>query len=120
MTRIGPRNPRELLTPGVLHILLSLAEGPRHGYGIQRDVFERTEGALRLGAGTLYEAIHRMKRSRWIESSGREDPKRGGAPRKMYRLTREGRRRLKDELSRMDALVRYARAREFLADPEGA
>jgi DNA-binding PadR family transcriptional regulator len=120
MSKLGPRNPRELLTPGALHILLSLAEGPRHGYRIQRDVEERTHGALRLGAGTLYEAIHRMKRSGWIESSGREVAERGGAPRKIYRLTREGRRRLREELSRMDALVRYARAREFLMDAEEA
>jgi DNA-binding PadR family transcriptional regulator len=120
VTRIAPRNPRELLTPAALHILLALAEGPRHGYGIQQDVFERTEGALRLGAGTLYEAIHRMKRSGWIESSGREEPKRGGAPRKLYRLTREGRRRLSGELARMAALVRDARVRELLANPERA
>ena len=48
------------MTTRTLQILLALAEGPLHGYGIRQAVEERTEGDVRLGSGTLYEAIHRL------------------------------------------------------------
>ena len=41
--------PREILTPAVLHVLLSLVDGVKHGYGIKLEVEERTNGALELG-----------------------------------------------------------------------
>ena len=44
-----------------LHIMLALADGPRHGYAIKQAVEERTEGAIRLGPGTLYEALQRLE-----------------------------------------------------------
>jgi DNA-binding PadR family transcriptional regulator len=58
----GKREPRDLLplTPAVLHILLALAEGERHGYGIMREVERRNRGEVRLGPGTLYGSIKRM------------------------------------------------------------
>lgn len=102
------RRPRELLTPAALHVLLSLVDGPRHGYGIQRDVAERTGGKLKLGPGTLYEAIHRMLESGWIAHAGRD------TRRKNYRLTGEGRRQLKAELARLESLVSYARSKALL------
>ena len=108
-------NPRELLTPAALHVLLSLVDGERHGYGIKQDVEERTEGAFKLGPGTLYEAIHRMVQSGWIEASPKS-PKATGreARRKSYRLTRLGRRQLETELARLDAVVTYARSKALL------
>jgi DNA-binding PadR family transcriptional regulator len=114
-----PGTPRELLTPAALHVLLSLAEGERHGYGIKLDVEERTHGGLSLGPGTLYEAIHRMEKSGWIEQA----PKKRGADktdprRRYYRLTREGRSRLSDELERLRDIVSYARSKSLLRDSE--
>ena len=103
--------PRELLTPAALHVLLSLVDAPRHGYGIKQDVDERTGGELRLGPGTLYEAIHRLLAHGLIEDAGQE------GRRKNYRLTRQGRRELKDELARLDGVVRYARSKALLEDP---
>jgi DNA-binding PadR family transcriptional regulator len=50
------------LTPATFHILLSLHDGPMHGYGIKREVEQRTGHMVRLGAGTLYEAIQRLDR----------------------------------------------------------
>ena len=50
------------LTPATFHILLSVAQGPAHGYRIKRLVEERTDGAVQLGAGTLYAGIRRMVR----------------------------------------------------------
>lgn len=103
--------PRELLTPAALHVLLSFVDGPRHGYGIQQDVDERTDGELRLGPGTLYEAIHRLLGRGLIEVAGQD------GRRKNYRLTRRGRRELEDELARLDDLVRYARSKDLLGEP---
>ena len=72
-------------------ILLSLAAGQLHGYGIMQQVESRTGGATRLGPGTLYGAIKRMMRAGWIETS---DPDSGDDVRRRcyYRLTRAGRR----------------------------
>lgn len=103
--------PRELLTPAALHVLLSLVDGPRHGYGIKQDVEDRTDGEMSLGPGTLYEAIHRLRANGLIEEAGREER------RKNYRLTRQGRRELKAELARLDGVVRYARSKALLGDP---
>jgi DNA-binding PadR family transcriptional regulator len=103
------RNPSDLLTPAALQILLSLAAGELHGYGIKRDVEERTGGGMVLGPGTLYEAIHRMEAGGWIE-----EVEGGDARRRVYRLTPSGRRVLDDELRRLDAIVRYARAEELI------
>ena len=108
--------PRELLTPASLHVLLSLADGKRHGYGIKLDVEERTNGALRLGAGTLYEAIHRIERNGWIEEAGSTEKGGRGKPRKYYRLTKQGRSRLKEELERLRDIVQYARTRDLLPE----
>ena len=51
---------RRPLSPSILHILLALAEGPRHGYAIKLDVETRSKGSLRMGPGTLYESIQRL------------------------------------------------------------
>ena len=48
------------LTPAVFHILLALSTGERHGYGIVQEVAARTNGEVRLSAGTLYRSIQRI------------------------------------------------------------
>jgi DNA-binding PadR family transcriptional regulator len=100
------------LTPGVFHILLAVADQDRHGYGIILDVAERTDGAVRLGTGTLYTAIARLLEQNLIEESDErpaqdEDDDR----RRYYRLTRFGRDVANAEARRLSALVRMARAR---------
>ena len=59
------------LTPAALNVLLALADGERHGYGIMLEVRERTGGRVRLGPGTLYGAVKRLKEGGVIEESGR-------------------------------------------------
>jgi DNA-binding PadR family transcriptional regulator len=96
------------MTPAVLHILMSLAAGDRHGLGIKEAVDERTGGGLRLGPGTLYEGLHRLEDSGWVvevEGGADEDGRR-----RFYRLTVEGRKAMEAELSRLDEIVRHARA----------
>ena len=63
------------LTPAVFHILLSLADGERHGYGIMQEVAAMTERQVRMGPGTLYGSIKRLLRAGMIvESDERPDP----------------------------------------------
>ncbi len=104
------------MTKRTLQILLSLAEGPLHGYGIKQNIARRTGGAVNLGSGTLYEAIQRMEIWSWIEEVPPPDrePPSGGPPRRFFALTAAGQDALSEELQRMDEIVRYARGRDLL------
>ena len=111
------------LTPVALNVLLALADGERHGYGIMLEVRERTGGRVRLGPGTLYGAIKRLKEGGVIEESGdRPDPEADDERRRYYRLTGFGGEVLAAEVGRLDGLVRAARRKgAFPApSPEGA
>lgn len=116
MTR--QRTPRDLLTPAALHILMALARDDRHGYGIKRDVEGRTGGRLRLGPGTLYEAIHRMEADGWVQEV--DGPERGGGRKKVYRLTERGRTVMEEELRRLAGLVEFARDQDLLPEDVAA
>lgn len=100
------------LTPAVFHILLALADQDRHGYAIILDIAERTDGAIRLGTGTLYTAISRLLEQGLIEEpderpAADEDDER----RRYYRLTPFGREVANAEARRLAGLVRMARSR---------
>ena len=98
----------------LFHILLSLVDEPKHGYGIIQEVEGRTKGELRLGASTLYSAIKRIRARGWVEEV--DAPGTGEDPRRRYYgLTREGRRVVRDEARRLVALVRHARSKDLLA-----
>jgi DNA-binding PadR family transcriptional regulator len=91
------------------HILLSLADGPLHGYGVIRDVEERTSGDVHLGTGTLYTAIARLDALGLLEESARRPAaKHDDERRTYYQLTPLGRAVLKAETARLEALVRHA------------
>ena len=95
------------LTHVVYHVLLSLANEARHGYGIIKDVEERTEGRLVLEAGTLYAAIKRLRDDALIEE--REAPSGADARRRYYELTDLGGAVLREESLRLEELVALAR-----------
>jgi DNA-binding PadR family transcriptional regulator len=100
------------LTPAVFHILLSLAGGERHGYGILKDVLRQTDDTVRLGPGTIYGTLQRLMESGWVEES--DGPAAAvDERRRHYRLTRSGRQALEAEVQRMEALVRAARAQRI-------
>ena len=100
------------LTPAVFHILLSLAGGERHGYGILKEVLRQTDGAVRLGPGTIYGTLQRLMESGWVEES--DGPSTAvDERRRHYRLTRDGRQALEAEVGRMEGLVRTARAQRI-------
>lgn len=94
------------LSPAVLAILLSLAEGEKHGYAMMKDARSSRGGGIQMGPGTLYGSIDRMIRDRLVEESDKQDDER----RRYYRLTTRGRTVLTAELERLDAAVSSARA----------
>ena len=100
------------LPPVTLHILMALADGDRHGYAIIQDVEARTDGELRLGAGTLYRSIHRMLEQGLVaESSRRPARSLDDERRRYYRLTAFGTAVARAETRRLAQLLRLARAR---------
>jgi len=99
--------PQPLSEP-VLLILLSLAEQPRHGYAILKDVENMSENRVALSTGTLYGALRRLLDEEWIERLDEKDSSRG---RQSYRLTPRGRRHLQLEVSRIRHLSRLASLR---------
>lgn len=112
MPRQPAAEPRKALSLPVIHILLVLAEGARHGYAIKQDVEERTGGAIRLGPGTLYEAIQRLLDGGLLEEAANPPDAGNGqqAQRRYYALTPEGWAVLKDEIHQLGAIVERARA----------
>jgi len=108
-------NPSSLipLTPATYHILLALATGERHGYGIMQEIAALSEGALRLGPGTLYSTLKRMLSDRLIEETAeRPDPALDDARRRYYALTTFGRQVLDAETARYARLVEHARSHQ--------
>ena len=86
-------------------ILKALAGAPQHGYGISAWIRERTQGELGIEDGALYQALHRLAHRGWIDAEwGLSDNNRRA---RYYRLTRLGRRQLRDA---QDSWRRYARA----------
>jgi len=106
------------LPAAVLHILLSLAEGERHGYALKREIARRTDGKLTLGAGVLYGSISKMLAQGLIaESDERPDPHLDDERRRYYRVTPFGRRVAQAEAARMRDLVQLASARFGTREP---
>jgi DNA-binding PadR family transcriptional regulator len=95
----------------VLQILVALADGERHGYAIMQEIAARTDGAVRLGPGTLYGSIRRMLHGGLIEElDERPCPADDKVRRRYYRITPRGRRVAKQEVGYLADLVRHARA----------
>jgi DNA-binding PadR family transcriptional regulator len=97
------------------HIMLSLAGGEQHGYGIMQEVLDRTAGKVRLWPATLYGSIKRLIEAELIEESDeRPAPELDDARRRYYRLTAIGRRVLDAECERLQELVRIIRVKQGL------
>src|SRR6185503_8255588 len=73
------------LKPKVLHILLSLADGPRHGYSIMQEVAARTDGHVRVWPAGMYGALRELEELEWIVAS-EESPSADGERRRYFRL----------------------------------
>lgn len=94
------------------HILLALLDGPRHGYGLVREIEETTEGRIRLEPGNLYRYVGQLHRMELIEESP-EPPGEEGTDdrRRYYRITAAGKDALLSDMARMKSLLRRAEAR---------
>jgi DNA-binding PadR family transcriptional regulator len=117
----GDQSGHVVLTPAALHILLALADGDKHGYGIMQEVARFTDGALRLGPGTLYRSIRQLIEGGLIaEAEERPDPELDDERRRYYRLTLSGVLAAQAELARLERLVALGHARGLLPVTERA
>ena len=99
---------QEPLSEPVFLILTSLAEEPRHGYALIKDIEDLSSGRVRLGTGTLYGALRRLLDAGWIKRHETDDTSRD---KQAYRLTKAGRAHLAADLERLKALARAATSR---------
>jgi DNA-binding PadR family transcriptional regulator len=90
-------------------ILLSLANGRKHGYAIMKDVEGLSNGKIVLSNGTLYGALTRLLDQGLIERFSVDEPPESGRPRKAYRLSQSGRGVLNAEINRLENMLSRAR-----------
>ena len=105
-------DPQLPLTPLSFQILVALADGPKHGYGILKEIEEASGEPLRSSTGTLYLAIQRLEQEGLIE----EDETVAGedSRRRYYRLTAEGRGVAAAETRRLATLLGVAREKKLV------
>jgi DNA-binding PadR family transcriptional regulator len=100
------------LTAAEFQVLVALADGDKHGYAIGKEVAERTDGQVRLGAATLYTVIKRLLENGFIdEEAARPDPELDDERRRYYRLTMRGRRAAESEAIRLETTAKQARSK---------
>ena len=103
------------LRPVTFQILLTLAGGERHGYGITQDIAGRTSARMRLEPGNLYRSLRTMLDDGLIEESERRPaPDLDDERRRYYRITPLGRRVAAAEIARLEAVIADAKARKWL------
>lgn len=108
------------LTPLSFHILLALADADRHGYGIIKEVRERTDGEMSPGAGTLYAALQRMLDDGFIAETEDRPAVGDDERRRYYRLTEVGRQVARAEALRLARLIRIAAEKKLIPTPRYA
>jgi transcriptional regulator len=106
---IKQREDRMELLQGTLDMLIlqTLQWGPQHGLGIGQTIRRRSEELIKIEAGSLYPALHRLEQQGWLSSEWKVSDKNQRA--KYYRLTRAGRRQLVSEQSKWKQLLRAIR-----------
>lgn len=107
-------DPRDFLplTNLAFHVLLSLGDGPAHGYAIGKDVEERSDGMLNPATGSLYQVLKRLSHDGLIEDAPDDDT---DARRQSYRLTTLGRDVVEAEAARLNSLVGSARRKRLFS-----
>ena len=98
------------LSRSLVHLLLALQEGKRHGYAVKQRVEELSGGVVKMGPGTLYTTIQRAEDQALIrESTDRPPAGEDQSQRRYYELTDLGREALAAEVDRLGRFVSYAR-----------
>ena len=105
------------LQPATFHILIALADSDRHGYAVIQDIAARTDGSVRMSAGTLYRSIQRMQEQGLIaETRHRPAPADDDERRRYYALTDFGSAVARAEARRLTQLVKMAKASGFVPE----
>jgi DNA-binding PadR family transcriptional regulator len=104
LAHMGKTEPQAPLTPAVFHILLALFGQERHGYDIMQQVKSDSQGAVKMGPGTLYGSLDRMIEAGLVTQGNTRDPRRI-----YYKLTAVGRATLRAETERLSRLAAVAR-----------
>ena len=123
MSDVSTADPRSLLPlpPADFQVLLILASGPLHPYGISKAVQEQPRGAVRLEIGSLYRMLNRMKTADLIEEAEAGDAGVGpAARRRVFCITPFGRRVARAEARRLEAVIDVARQQKFLPQTRGS
>jgi DNA-binding PadR family transcriptional regulator len=107
--------PRSAMKSTWFHILLALADGAQHGFGIRGSVKDRTDGAVKLYPATLYGSIRELSEHGFIEALEGDDDPDDDQRRRYYRLTRTGREALASEVARQQDILDQARATRALS-----
>ena len=106
------------LTQAVFHILFALLDKERHGLGVMREVEERTGRAVRLGPGTLYGTLKRMRTAGLIDETPGDEQASGRL--RFYRPTRLGRLVAAAETRRLSGLLEIAQAKQAISETKGS
>jgi len=102
------------LSPLVLHVMLALADGDKHGYAIIKEVRRRTDGDVEIGASSLYSVLRRLLADGLvIETDERPDPALDDERRRYYRLTKFGLDVTVADLRRLESMIQQARAKRI-------
>ena len=96
----------EPMSESYYYILLCLAKGANHGYGIMQMTKELSDGDVVIGSGTMYGATGNMMKKGWIRETMSEEP--GQERRRLYQLTDEGREALRGEIARLRRMLANA------------
>lgn len=98
------------MTPVVFHVLLCLADGDAHAYGMMKEIARRTEGRVDIGPGSMHFTLNKLLEADMIAESDGGEPG-ADARRRYYRLTPFGRSVLRGELNALEEIVRLAHAK---------
>lgn len=102
------------LTAAMFNVLITLADGDKHGYAILKEVEEQTAGEVQLSTGTLYGIIKRLLVEGLIVESRHRPAEDDDQRRRYYRLTEDGRKVAIAEATRMEKLLLRARGKRLL------
>src|SRR5215470_2547987 len=103
-------NSLQPMPPAMFYILFSLADGDKHGYAIMQETLKLSEGTFRMGPATLYTNVQRLLAADLIREVAGQGSGEGEARRRYYRLGRQGKAALEQELQRMRKVLRRAQS----------
>jgi DNA-binding PadR family transcriptional regulator len=101
------------LSTAALHVLLSLGDGPRHGYAIMQAVATESAGTVQLGPTTLYRTLRTLHDAGLVSEMSHDDPA-ADSRRRYYQITDAGQRAAGAQLRRLQALIDIARTKRLI------